>query len=185
MCVCVCVCEQGYWREGLLFIGGSLNIFQLWSESQHASAQCHKGVFDGKEREKKKETSGFGSKHWISFQAWTLHWAFQQMSKSLLAVDRQPNGPQHWECGRAMGEEEEKEMETKDKHKGKNGICFFLFLFFFCIQGIRSWRSLKKCMSCQDTSHHLSLCGLAAPVVYFPFFHALLCCWDTGETSHE
>lgn len=40
---------------GVSFIGGSLNIFRLWSECQHASVQCHKGVFDGKEREKKKK----------------------------------------------------------------------------------------------------------------------------------
>lgn len=39
----------------LSFIGGSLNIFRLWSESQHASAQCHKGGFDGRGREKKKK----------------------------------------------------------------------------------------------------------------------------------
>lgn len=38
------------------------------------------------------------------------------MSKSLLAVDRQPNGPQHRECGRAMVEEE---TETKGEHKEK------------------------------------------------------------------
>lgn len=50
---------------------------------------------------KEKKTSGFGSKLWISFQAWTLRWAFQQMSKSLLAADRQPNGPQRRRCGRA------------------------------------------------------------------------------------
>lgn len=74
-----------------------------------------------------KETSGFGSKHWISFQAWTLHWVFQQMSKSLLAVDRQPNGPQHIGCGRAI-EEEEEETETKDKHKWK--IVYATFSFF-------------------------------------------------------
>lgn len=103
------MCEQGKWWWGeVSFIGGSFNIFSLWSESQHTSAQCHKGDFDGKERGRGKKWSGFGSKHWISFQAWTLHWAFQQMSKSLLVVDRQPNGPQQWECGRDM-----KEVETK------------------------------------------------------------------------
>lgn len=112
VCLCVCVVEyvcvsRGNGGRGVSFIGGSFNIFRLWSESQHSSAQCHKGDFDGKERGRKK-WSGFGSKHWISFQAWTLHWAFQQMSKSLLAVDRQPNGPQQRECVRDM-----KEVETK------------------------------------------------------------------------
>ena len=55
---CECVRVESGWGNGgrgATFIGGSLNIFRLWSESQHASAQCHKGVFDGKEREKKKK----------------------------------------------------------------------------------------------------------------------------------
>ena len=57
MCKQVCLrCQVlGVVAGEVPFIGGSLNIFGLWSESQLTSAQCHKGDFDGKEREKKKK----------------------------------------------------------------------------------------------------------------------------------
>lgn len=31
------------------------NLFRIWSQSQPTPAQCHKGTFDGKEREKKRK----------------------------------------------------------------------------------------------------------------------------------
>lgn len=108
-----------------------------------------------------KETSGFGSKNWISFQAWTLHWAFQQMSKSLLAVDRQPNGPRNRVCGRA----EEEEANTKDQHKEKMVYVPFL---------PRPMHARLKTKQARKLAKTLSRSALAVPVVYFPFLCSAL-----------
>lgn len=148
MCLHVCACMSGcvYVWVGVTMGGGAFHWWKFkyiqaldWEPTCQCTMSQRSFWWKGKGEE--KETSGFGSKHWISFQAWTLHWAFQQMSKSLLAVDRQPNGPQHRECGRAM---EEEEMETKGKHKGK----MVYATFFFCyVQSIHCWRRLQKFMS--------------------------------------
>ena len=120
-------------------------------------------LMEGKRRVK-KETRGFGSKHWISFQAWTLHWVFQQMSKSLLAVDRQPNGPLHTECGRAVGvgvggDRNQRKIENKTPHA----------TFFTIFKASLVKKDYTNSSACQDISHHLSLSHLAAPEVDFPF----------------
>lgn len=178
--VSVCVCVDVW--VGVMLGGG---VFHWWKFKYiqalvwEPTCQCtmSQRSFWWKGKGEEKETSGFGSKHWISFQAWTLHWAFQQMSKSLLAVDRQPNGPQHSECGRAM-----EEMETKGKHKGKNSICNFIFCY---VQSIHSWRRLRKLISLpRHFSPPFTLC-FGSSCGLFPFFYAVLCCWDTGETAHE
>lgn len=150
LCACMCV---GVTMGGDVFHWWKFKYIQalVWEPTCQCTMSQRSFWWKGKGEE--KETSGFGSKHWISFQAWTLHWAFQQMSKSLLAVDRQPNGPQHRKCGRAM---EEEEMETKGKHKGK-----MVYATFFChVQSSHSWRRLKKFMS--------------LPRHFFATFHSVL-----------
>ena len=89
------------------------------------------------------------------------------MSKSLLAVDRQPNGPQHSECGRVM---EEDEKETKGKHKGTN---FYMQLFLLPRQKHPQLENTKEIHQLAKTLLTTFHSALAAPVVGFPFF--MLC----------
>lgn len=178
--VCVSSCLAGVMAGGGYFHWWKFKYIQalVWEPTCQCTMSQRSFWWKGKGEE--KETSGFGSKHWISFQAWTLHWAFQQMSKSLLAVDRQPNGPQHSECVRAM---EEEEMETKGKHKGK----YYMQLFFFspCPKHpqLRKTKEIHQLAKTLLTTFHSVLWQLLWFI--FLFFYALLCCRDTGETAHE
>lgn len=105
------------------FIVGSLNIFRLWSESQHARAQCHKGVFDGKEREKKTKQVVLGQSIGYPFKPEHSTGRFSKcQSHFWLWTDSLME--HSVQCGRAMEEVEEKEeMGTKSKHKEKKCIC--------------------------------------------------------------
>lgn len=77
-CLRVWMCDWGVTVEGVDFHWWTLEYIQasVWEGNIHTMSQRSiwwKGTGEG------KETSGFGSKRRITFQACTLHWAFQQM----------------------------------------------------------------------------------------------------------
>lgn len=99
-------------------IGASLNIFSLCSVSQHASAQCHKGDFDRRERGEREEPVVLGQSARYSFKPERSTGCFSKCqshfwlwTNSLMDHCTQ--------CWRALGGSGENESESPNKKTHK------------------------------------------------------------------